>query len=98
MKPNTDSKRHAQRHAFALASQLIPRFNERGISESDFWHAIKAAFNVDSRSEIDEVGYVKLAARLHTAGKHEHMFESLCCEITQKRLEQETQKEGTPNE
>lgn len=94
MKPNTDGRRHARRHAFALASQLIPRFNERGISESDFWHAIKAVFNVDSRSKIDEVGYVKLAARLHTAEKHNHMFESLCCEITQKRSEQETQKES----
>ena len=83
MKPNTDTdgRRHAQKQAFALASQLRPQFTQRGISESDFWHAIKAAFNVDSRSEIDEVGYVKLAARLHTAEKHKHMFESLCYEI-----------------
>lgn len=92
MKPNTDGKRHAQRHAFAIASQLIPRFNQRGISESDFWHAIKADHGVKSRSEIDELGYVKLAARLHTAGKHEHMFESLCYEITEKRPEQETEQ------
>ena len=78
---NTDGKRHAQRHAFALASRLKHRFNQRGITEADFWDAIKEAYNVDSRSEIDEVGYVRLAARLQTAKKHPHMFESLCCEI-----------------
>lgn len=56
-----------------------------GISESEFWHAIKADYNVDSRSEIDEVGYVRLAARLQTAETHRHMFESLCREIKAKK-------------
>ena len=78
---DTNGKRHAQRHAFALALQLIPLFNQRGITEADFWEAIKAVYNVDSRSEIDEVGYVRVAARLQTAKTHPHMLESLCCEI-----------------
>ena len=80
-KIDTDSKRHAQRHAFACVSQLKPRFNQRGITEADFWNAIKRDLGVESRSEIDEVGYVRVAARLQTAKRHRHMFESLCCEI-----------------
>ena len=78
----TDGKRHAQRHAFALASQLIQRFNPRGITEADFWASVKADYGVRSRSEIGELGYVRLSARLQAAQRHEKIFESLCREIT----------------
>lgn len=78
---DTDGKRHAQRHAFALVSQLEHRFHRRGITESDFWKSVKSDYGVQSRSEIDEVGYVHLAARLHTAKRHRHMFDALCADI-----------------
>lgn len=78
---NTDGRRHAQKQTFALTSQLLPRFHQRGITETKFLDAIKLDLGVESRSEIDEVGYVRLAARLQTAKRHQHMFESLCREI-----------------
>ena len=84
MKPNTDGKRHAQRRAFALASQLKHRFNQRGISESDFWQAVKADHGVTSRSQINELGYVKLAARLDAAKMHRIIFDEICRGVVEK--------------
>ena len=83
---DTAGKRHAQRHAFALASRLRQRFNQSGITEADFWNAIKLDLGVESRSEIDERGYVRWAARLQTAKRHRHLFESLCREIKRKKV------------
>lgn len=80
---NTDPRRHAQRQAFALAAQLRQRFNQRGITESDLWNAVKADHGVQSRSEIDELGYVRLVARLSAAKRHQILFESLCRSISE---------------
>ncbi|MCY4554496.1 MAG: hypothetical protein OXC79_12570 [Candidatus Poribacteria bacterium] len=74
----------AVHNAFALVAQLKHQFKQRGITEADCWKAIKLDLGVESRSEIDELGYVVLAARLQTAKKHRHMFESLCHEIKAK--------------
>ena len=84
MKPTTDGRRHAQRHAFALASQLKSRFNQRGISEADFWQAVKADHGVESRSEIDELGYVRIAARLDAAKRHRIIFDEICRGVVEK--------------
>ena len=81
MKTEMNGLRHARNHAFALVSNLRERFSQQGISESDFWEAIKAVFGVESRKQIDECGYVKLAARLQAAERETRLFESLCCEI-----------------
>lgn len=81
METNTEGRRQAQRHAFALASQLLPAFNQRGITEADFWESVKADNGVRSRSEIDELGYVRLAARLQAAQRHESIFDAFCEEI-----------------
>ena len=83
-KNDTAGKRHAQRHAFALASRLKYQFNQRGISAADFWNAIKLDLGVESRSEIDELGYVRLAARLEAAKRHGQMFDALCRKIKEK--------------
>lgn len=88
MRVSNGFKRHRRQTSRATSrlrvSQLKHRFNPRGISEDDFWNAVKVDLGVASRSEIDEVGYVRLAARLQTAEKHMHMFESLCREIKAK--------------
>ena len=86
MNNNTDPRRHAQKQTFALVSQLKPRFNQRGISESNLWNAIKADLGVMSRSEIDERGYVRLAARLDAAKRHPKIFDEICRFVKQQRI------------
>ena len=39
--PN-DGKRHAQRHAFVLANNLIPKLKQQGITEQELWEAVKS--------------------------------------------------------
>ena len=81
MKPNTDSKRHAQRHAFSLASKLVPKLKKQGISEDALWESVKSEYGVDSRSDIDERGWVLLTARFDAANQHKALFEALCQKI-----------------
>lgn len=81
MRDTNEARRHAQRHCFALVSQLKHRFHQRGISEADLWNAIKVDHGVQSRSEIDEAGYVRLSARLQAAQRHRIIFDALCAGI-----------------
>lgn len=78
---HTDGKDHARRQAFALVSQLKSRFNQRGISESDLWDAIKSDFGVSSRKQIGELGWTLLSARLQAAQRHSRLFDSFCRKI-----------------
>lgn len=84
MNKTNEARRHAQRHCFALTSELLPRFTQHGISETDFWTAAKSYFGVSSRADIDEYGYVLLSARLHAAIRHQRLFDALCCEIQER--------------
>lgn len=78
---HTDGLIHARRHCFALSKKLIPRCEAKGISEDAFWNAVKREFQVDSRSEIDELGWVILSARFAATARHQQLFDVLCGNI-----------------
>lgn len=91
MTHTNEARRHAQKHCFALANQLLPRLKARGITENDLWDAIKADFGVASRSDIGEFGYVLLSARLQAAQRHRKLFDTFCREIQRSKHERGTQ-------
>ena len=83
---NDDGKSYARRTAFAIASQLKPKLDKQSITPDDLWAYIKVDFGVDSRSELSELDWVKVAARLHSAQRHKILFDELCEKIKTHKL------------
>lgn len=84
--PQTDCDDNGvkQRQCFAIVRALKIRFVQKGISENALWCWALAAQGKDvigSRSQFEVVDWTHLAARLHTAQQHPHMFEALCEQI-----------------
>ena len=86
MNQTDDGKAYARRTCFAQASELMPRLNQRGISEADLWDYVKADYGVDSRSELTAEQWLRTAARLKTAQNYRQMFGLLCETIKTHKL------------
>ena len=55
----TDGKRYAQKTAFYLVNELMPRFTRNGITSDEFWTYIKFSHGVSSRKDLTELDWVK---------------------------------------
>lgn len=73
-----------QRQCFAIVKTLKVRLHCKGITENAFWCWALGTQGKDvigSRAQFEVVDYTILAARLHTAQQHKHMFDALCEQI-----------------
>jgi len=81
----TEPKKHkitnAQKSAFAQANRLNKRLLRAGITQDDFWAAIKKRFKVESRNDITESEWILLAAELSAADKDRNIFAEFVKEI-----------------
>ena len=75
---NVEGKRKAQRHAFAIVRSLKSRLTASGLSDTALWEYVKTHHGVTTRSELSEVAWVTLTARLSAAEKDAHLFSVLC--------------------
>ena len=74
---NQSGKRKAQRHAFAIVRSLKSRLTASGLSDTALWEYVKSYHGVTTRSELSEVAWVKLTARLSAAEKDARLFSVL---------------------
>lgn len=73
-----------RRQCFAIVKALKIRLNCAGITENGFWCWALGSQGkevIGSRSQFHVLDWTLLSARLDTAQKHAHMFESLCEQI-----------------
>ena len=77
MNQTDTGKRYAQKTAFYLVNELKPRLERNGITTDNFWTFVKVEHGVSSRKDLTELDWVKLAARLLSARKHQTLFEEL---------------------
>ncbi len=81
----TEPKQHkitnAQKSAFAQANRLNKRLLKAGITQDDFWAAIKKRFKVESRNDITEATWTLLAAELSAADKDRNLFSEFVKQI-----------------
>ena len=78
--PTTRSKEtisSAQKAAFAIANKIEGRFEQQGITKSDFWNYVKRRYGVESRNDMSEMQWTQLSAELKAAESSPELFKQL---------------------
>jgi hypothetical protein len=70
----SDEITNQQRAAFSLAQKLRESLEKRNVSQSDFWNYVRRRFHVESRNEMTEEHWTRLAAELRAASEDASVF------------------------
>ena len=81
--PKADKISNAQKAAFATYHRLRPKLEKEGISQEDFWGYVKKRYGVESRNDMTERQWVKLAAELKAAEESELLFKDMVERVKQ---------------
>lgn len=79
----TDEITTQQKAAFSLAQKLREPLEKKNISQGDFWNYVRRRFHVESRNEMTEEHWTRLAAELRAASEESGVFNDFV-----KRIEQ----------
>ena len=79
----TSKVSNAQKAAFAMASKLEGKFEEQGITKSDFWSYVKRRYAVESRNDMTEMQWTQLSAELQAGASAPGLFKELVGRIQQ---------------
>ena len=64
--------------AFAIIDTLKPQLAIAGLSEESVWEWVKSEYGVQSRSELSEIQWAIVSARLSAAQRDHQLFSVLC--------------------
>jgi len=81
--PGASKITSAQKAAFALASKLEERFEQQGITKSDFWIYVRHRYRVESRNDMTELQWTQLSAELKAAESSPKLFEQMITRMRQ---------------
>ena len=62
-----NATKRASKSSFAIMSNIKPRLERAGITETDLWNYIKHSNDVESRTDLDEKQWVVIEASLRAA-------------------------------
>ena len=68
----------AEIQSFAIINSLSARFVNASLSTDAVWEWVKAEYEVDSRTELDERQWAVVSARLSAAQRDKQLFSVLC--------------------
>ena len=79
----TSKVSNAQKAAFSMATKLESKFEEQGITKSDFWNYVKRRYAVESRNDMTEMQWTQLSAELQAGASTPELFKELVGRIQQ---------------
>ncbi|MDA1191125.1 MAG: hypothetical protein O3A46_05495 [Candidatus Poribacteria bacterium] len=85
-----------QKAAFSIAQKMRDALDRRNVSQRDFWNFVRRRFNVQSRNEMREDQWAKLAAELQAATASKDVFDDFVTDI--QRVLQAQQDTGGQSE